>query len=315
MTLQTSTTVRLNNGVEMPVLGLGTWQAAPTLTATAVQEALSAGYRHIDAAWIYMNQKEVGEGIRLSKIPRANIFLVSKLWMVHFHPSRVRKAVDEILADLSVDYLDQLLLHWPVPWKVTDESTEQWYLPKDADGNALVDESVELQETWAEVEQLYVEGKLRSIGVSNFSVKELQRILEHAKVKPQVNQVELHIRLPQKNLKAFCDQNSIQVVGYAPLGSPGAMGVTSVIEDTVVAAIAKKHETSPAGVLIRWSLQKGNVVIPKSTDPGRIRSNISCFNFQLDDADIVALDAIGEASPQRIFNPAFRAGGKKVFSE
>jgi aldehyde reductase len=176
----------------------------------------------------------------------------------------------------------------------------------------MVDNTVDLRDTWRELENLYQEGKLRSIGVSNFSISELQSIMDTATIKPQVNQVECHVRLPQRELKDFCKKHDIHVVGYAPLGSPGAMGVKSIIDNAAVASIAEKHKTSPAAVLIRWSLEKGNVVIPKSTTPSRIGANMDCFNFTLDAEDMKALDALGD-EPQRVFNPAFRAGGKKVF--
>jgi diketogulonate reductase-like aldo/keto reductase len=306
-------TVRLHNGVEMPVFGLGTWQAEQTLTSAAVQEALKVGYRLVDAAWIYMNQKEVGEGMRLSGVQRDKVFLVSKLWMVHFQASKVRSAIEQIMEDLEVTYLDQLLLHWPIAWATKDETSENWYLPKNEHGNFTVNESVDIKDTWRELEKLYEEGKLRSIGVSNFSISELQYIVDHAKIKPQVNQVELHVRLAQTELKAFCKEHDIQVVGYAPLGSPGAMGVKSLLEDPVVASVAAKHKSTNAAVLIRWSLQHGNVVIPKSTTPERIRGNLGCFDFELDIEDMVVLDAIGNDSRQRIFNPPFRSNGRKVF--
>ena len=304
-------TETLNNGLKMPRLGLGTWMAKPKLTAEAVRVALRNGYRHIDCAWIYKNQKEVALGIRESGVPRKDVFLTSKIWMTDFAAERVRPAVLEILHDLETTYLDQLLLHWPVAWKAGDKSDPQWYMPKDQYGHYDVDTKHDLMTTWSEMEHLYNEGLFKSIGVCNFSEIELFEILQKCQVKPAVNQVELHPFLQQEDLKHYCISNGVLVTAYAPLGSPG-MGFEDLLKDETIGRIAAVHKTYPANVLIRWSLQKGHVVFPKSTTPERIIENANVYHFELSKHEMSMIDGLG-TKIRRVFNPPFRSGGKPVF--
>ena len=313
-----SSYVTLSNGVRMPVLGLGTWKSDPLLTAAAVEEALLCGYRHIDTAWIYFNQKEVGEGIRraLKKgIERSDIFITSKLWMIHYSPDRVAEAVNEILSDLGLSYLDQIVLHWPVAWKYHPEISDiyQRALPVNQNGESDVIEDFNLSSTWKVLEDLYETGILKSIGLSNFNQKEVEHIISECRVVPHVLQIEVHPFLPQTELAEYCSMKDIQIVAYSPLGSPGVKGVFDVLENRIIASVAKKHETFSANIAIRWSLQRGFVVIPKSTTPERIRSNVNVFGFELTDDEMIEIGMLSKEKTIRAYNPEFRAGGVKVF--
>lgn len=262
--------VELNTGARMPLVGLGTWKSNPGEVAAAVQHALEAGYRHIDAAWIYGNEKEVGQGLVAAGIPRGEVFITSKLWNTFHHAADVEDACRDSLANLGVDYLDLYLMHWPVSLKKGAP------LPPTADDM----DSVPLQETWEALTRLVDRGLTRAVGVSNFSVGKLE-ILIASGVVPAVNQVEMHPFLQQTELVRFCHEHGIHVTAYAPLGSndrpPRVKDETDpvLLDDPELAAIAEVEERTPADVLLRWSVQRGVVVIPKSVTSSRIVSNLA----------------------------------------
>jgi len=258
--------ITLNNGVFMPQLGLGVWQAKEgEEVESAVRTALEAGYRLIDTAAVYGNETGVGNAIRASGIPREELFITTKLWNGDQGKANVRAALEASLERLGLDYLDLYLIHWPMPRKGL------------------------YRETWEAFEELYKEGVMRAIGVSNFRIEDLEELKAHNLTIPTVNQVELHPYFPQKELRAYCAENGIQVESWSPIGG----GRGNLLEDQTLVAIAKKYGKSPAQVVIRWHIQNGLVAIPKSVHEERIRQNIDVFDFELstdDMADINGLD-------------------------
>jgi len=263
MTLNLKSTLKLNGGVEIPVLGLGVFRSPPgRKTQQAVLEALAVGYRHVDTAHIYGNERDVGEAIRRSEIPRSEVFVTSKLWNTDHGYDRTLRAFDKTLGELGFEHLDLYLVHWPV------QSLRK--------------------ETWRAMETLQREGKCRAIGVSNYTVRHLTELLASGQIAPAVNQVELHPFLYQRELISFCEQNRIAVEAYSPLAKAQRMG------DPTLRAVAQKYGKTPAQVMIRWALQHGLVVIPKSVRKERIRENANVFDFQLSADEMERLNALNE---------------------
>jgi len=267
MTAQTSITlptVLLNDGRSIPQLGLGVWQASNDQAAQAVRAALQAGYRHVDTAAIYDNETGVGEGIRSAGVKREEIFVTTKLWNDAQGGDSALKAFDQSLKRLKLDYVDLYLIHWPAPRK--DRYVESW--------KTLV--------------RLQKEGRAKSIGVSNFMPEHLDRIIAETGVTPVLNQIELHPHFQQATLRAAHAKRNIVTESWSPLGQG------KLLSDPVIAAIAAKHKRTPAQVIIRWHLDSGLVVIPKSVTPSRIVENADVFGFSLDADDkarIATLDA------------------------
>ncbi|XP_044137465.1 aldo-keto reductase family 1 member C1-like isoform X2 [Bufo gargarizans] len=261
--------------------------------------AIEAGYRHIDGAFIYGNEAEVGKAIR-SKIAdgtvkREDIFYTGKLWNNSHAPERVRPALEHSLKDLGLDYMDLFLIHTPVEFKPGDDP-----VPKDENGK-LIFHNTDIRETWKAMEACKDAGLVRSIGVSNFNCSQLELILSMSglKYKPVCNQVECHIYLNQSKLKDFCKSHDIVLVGYAVLGSsryPNRFNQNApkVLEDPILNAIAKKLNRTPAQVALRYLLQKGVVVLAKSFSPERIKQNFQIFDFELSDEDLKTLDGVNQ---------------------
>jgi len=261
MTLQTR--VKLNNGVEIPVLGLGVWQAGPGAeTRDAVKSALEIGYRHIDTAMAYKNEKDVGRAVRESGIPRGEIFITTKLWNADHGYDKALRAFQASLDNLGMDYIDLYLIHWPVQGL--------------------------RGETWKALTTLCKDGRCCGVGVSNFTVRHLRELLDSSPVTPAIDQVEFSPFLYQKDLLDFCVSRGIRLEAYSPL-TRGAK-----FKDPAIAAMSAKYDKTPAQILIRWALEHELVVIPKSVHPERIRENAGVFDFSFTPEDMRILDGLNE---------------------
>ncbi|MFK3671376.1 aldo/keto reductase [Leifsonia aquatica] len=264
----------LNNGVVMPALGLGVFQSPPAETSAAVETALSVGYRHIDTAAAYLNEREVGEGIRRSGLDRSDVFIETKVWVTDYGRDETLHAFEKATGKLGVDQLDLLILHQPVPSRF--ETTVAAY-------QAL--------------ETLLADGRVRAIGVSNFTPAHLDRLLAETEVVPAVNQVELHPYFSQPDVRQADEQHGIVTQAWSPIGGitfyPG-WGDTrrSVMDDPELAAIGADHGKSAAQVMLRWHLQEGRSAIPKSTNPERIAQNFDVFDFELSGEELARIDAL-----------------------
>lgn len=287
--------VKFNNGLEIPIIGLGTWKSQPNAVKQAVKDAVNAGYRHIDCAYAYENEHEVGAaihelmGVGEGKVKREELFITSKLWNTFHRKERVPEGISRTLKSLGLAYIDLYLMHWPVAFKECDPGLSE----SDEDGKILVTD-VDFVETWKEMEKLVKEGLVRSIGLSNFNSEQIKRILNEGEIKPVVNQVECHPYLNQKKLQEFCESHNIILTAYSPLGSPDRMWAKPeeplLIEDPVIKGIAAKYSKTPAQVCIRYPIQRGIIVIPKSVTKSRIEENFQVFDFTLSDEDMKALD-------------------------
>ncbi|WP_426977898.1 aldo/keto reductase [Pseudarthrobacter sp. O4] len=266
--------IRLNNGVVMPALGLGVFQSPPEETTAAVEAALAAGYRHIDTAAAYGNEREVGDGIRSSGLDRSDVFIETKVWVSDYGYDQTLHAWDKATGKLGVDYLDLLILHQPVPGRF--EKTIAAY-------KAL--------------ETLLADGRVRAIGVSNFMPHHLKRLLAESDVIPAVNQVELHPYFSQPGVRAADAEHGITTQAWSPIGGitfyPGwGEDRKNVMQDPAIAAIAEEHGKTPAQVMLRWHLQQGRSAIPKSTNPARIAENFDIFDFELTGKELASIDAL-----------------------
>ncbi|CAH1797541.1 unnamed protein product, partial [Owenia fusiformis] len=276
-------TVKLSNGAEMPMLGLGTWKSKAGEVENAVGVAIETGYRHIDCAYCYGNENEVGAGIKKKvddgTVKREDLFIVSKLWNAFHRPDLVRGAVDESLKSLGVKYLDLYLIHWPYGFK---EGLGN--LPKDEAGNVLYSD-VNYLDTWKVLEELVDEGILKAIGLSNFNSVQIQDVIDNSRIKPTNLQVECHPYHNQAKLLAFCLERNITFTAYSPFASPdrpwAKPGEPLLIDDPRLKAIAEKYSKTPAQVVLRYQVQRQVVVIPKSVTPARIQSNFQIFDFEL----------------------------------
>lgn len=275
-----SKTIALNNGLPMPAVGLGVWKARGKEAVHAVRWALEAGYRLIDTAAIYENEEEVGKAIHESGIPRKDIFVTTKVWNDDQGYETTLAAVDRSLQKLGMDYVDLYLVHWPfdggVSWPYTNEEE--------------MDDPVhdKREVTWKAMEEILASGKAKSIGVSNYRIHHLKEMKTYTKTLPTVNQIELHPFWFRKDLMEYCQKHSIVVENYSPLSR------AKKLNHPTVSAIAKKHDKSNAQVLLRWGIQHGCVVIPKSVHHDRIAENIDIFDFVLRAEDMAVLDGLHE---------------------
>ncbi|KAJ7078314.1 NADP-dependent oxidoreductase domain-containing protein [Mycena belliarum] len=289
-------TLKLNSGYEIPVLGLGTWQSKSEEVTAAVKYALKeTSLRHIDCAFGYGNEKDVGAGIAASGVPRSEIFITSKLWGT-WH-SRVEECLDQTLANLGTDYVDLYLVHWPI---ALNPNGNHPLIPTLPDGKRDVVHSWDLKDTWKQMEAMVKKGKVRSIGVSNFSEMNLEKILPTAEIVPAVNQLELHVYNPQHKLLAYLRSKGIHPQAYSPLGSTGS----PLFSDETVTAIATKYGLQPSDVLLGYLIAKDIVTLPKSVTPSRISSNVTgplAALGKLQPADIEKLDGLAAGGKQKRF--------------
>jgi 2,5-diketo-D-gluconate reductase A len=260
--MSTVPTVKLNNGTEIPQLGFGVFQIPAPETVEAVTTALTTGYRHIDTAEMYGNEKEVGEAIRRSDVDPADVWVTSKLNNNKIGFDAALRAFDQTSADIGLDRVDLFLIHWPLP-TVRD----------------FVD-------TWRAFERILSEGRVRSIGVSNFQPDHLTRLLAETDVVPAVNQIEVHPYLTQEKLLSFDAEHGIATEAWSPIAQGG------VLDDATITRVADAHDRSPAQVVLRWHIQLGNIVFPKSSNPGRIAENFALFDFELSEAEMAAISGL-----------------------
>ena len=261
--------IELRDGALIPQLGFGVFQIPPDETADAVETALQIGYRHIDTAEMYQNERGVGQGIRAAGLDRSAVYITSKLNNGFHRPDDARRAFDDTLTALDTDYVDLFLIHWPLPTLY--------------DGDYV--------STWQTLEQFKNEGRARSIGVSNFQVPHLQRLAQQTETTPAVNQIEVHPYFTNDTVRAYGAEHSIATEAWSPIAQGNVLG------DPVVQRIAEAAGKTPAQVVLRWHIQRGDIVFPKSVTPQRVRENFALFDFELTDTDIDALTALdkGEA--------------------
>ena len=256
--------ITLNNGQRIPQFGFGVFLVKPADTAAAVTAALEAGYRHIDTAEMYGNERQVGEAISRSGLDRSDVYVTSKLGNDAHRPDDARRAFDESLKALGFDYLDLFLIHWPLPTRYGGDYVS----------------------TWKTLEEFYREGRARSIGVSNFQPHHLRRLHGESEIIPAVDQIEVNPYLTQDELRGFCAEHQIAVEAWSPL----ARG--HVLDDPTIGVIARRAAKTPAQVVLRWHLERGDIVFPKSVTPDRIRENIDIFDFGLSAEEVEAISAL-----------------------
>jgi 2,5-diketo-D-gluconate reductase A len=264
--------ITLNDGNAIPQLGFGVFQIPPRDTARAVSKALEIGYRHIDTAEMYGNEKGVGEAIRASGLERGEVFVTSKLNNGFHRPDDARKAFSATLSELGFDYVDLFLIHWPLPTLYSGDFVS----------------------TWKTLVEFYRRGYARSIGVSNFQIEHLERLAAESDPVPAVNQIEVHPFFTNGAVRAYCQKHRMATEAWSPL----ARG--RVLNDTTITELAAKVGKTPAQVVLRWHIQRGDIVFPKSTTPSRMKENFDLFDFELEPADIGRISALNRGEPGRV---------------
>ena len=257
--------ITLNDGNTIPQLGFGVYQIEPENTAKAVSEALRIGYRHVDTAEMYGNEREVGEAVRASGLDRGDVFVTSKLSNAFHKPDDARRAFDETLSELDFDYVDLFLIHWPLPTAYNGDYVS----------------------TWKALEEFKSDGRARSIGVSNFQIEHLERLASETDTVPAVNQIEVHPYLTNEAVRGYGQEHGIVTEAWSPIAQGG------VLKDPTITQIAEKVGKTPAQVVLRWHIQRGDIVFPKSVNPSRMKENFDLFDFELDAKgveDITGLD-------------------------
>lgn len=299
------TTILLANGAAMPAVGLGLWKIHPSQAASLVHEALRLGYRHLDSASDYGNEVSVGDGLRAALNDRIcrrdEVWITSKLWNTYHAHQHVRMACERTLRDLKIDSLDLYLVHFPIAQKFVpfeERYPPGWITDPHANPPRMELVPVSIAETWGAMEELVAAGLVRHIGVSNFNVALLRDLLTYASIPPAVLQVELHPYLTQEKLLRFCRENRIAVTGFSPLGASSyvplgmAAAGESVLEESIIRHAAERFGRTPAQVVLRWGVQRGTAVIPKTSRSERLRENLRIFDFELSMEEMTAISAL-----------------------
>jgi D-xylose reductase len=301
--MQPAPTLSLASGGSIPAVGLGLWKIAPETTADAVRQAIGLGYRHLDCACDYGNEPQVGQGIRLAQevCSRQDLWVTSKLWNTYHAAEHVRPAIQRTLRDLGLDYLDLYLIHFPIAQRFVSFETRYppgWFFDPAAPFPTMHFASVPLAETWQAMEELVAEGLTRHIGVCNCNCALLRDLLSYARVRPAVLQVELHPYLTQENLLRLCRAEGIVVTGFSPLGAVSylplkmAAAEESVLGERIVLDAARRHARSPAQVVLRWAVQRGTAIVPKTSRPERLAENLALFDFELSPDEMLAISRL-----------------------
>ena len=299
--------LKLNTGHELPAVGLGTWKIACEQVAELVVEAARAGYRHFDCACDYGNEEQVGAGLQqvvnAGLCKREELWVTSKLWNTYHRPEHVRIAAERTLRDLQLDYLDLYLIHFPISTKFVPFEKHYppgWFADPAADAPRMEADPVPIAETWQAMEELVSAGLVRDIGVSNFGCSLLRDLLSYARIRPAVLQVEMHPYLTQEKLLRYCGQEEIAVTAFSPLGALSYFSLNmaqpeeSVLAQPIVTEIAERHGKTPAQALLRWGVQRGTAIVPKTSRAERLRENLDIFDFELTAEELNAISALNQ---------------------
>jgi len=284
--------LKFYNGNEVPILGLGTWKPEGGKITQIIKDAIDIGYRHFDCAHVYENEKQIGAAIKAKiaegVVKREELFITSKLWNTFYSPHLVEPTIKQTLADFGLDYVDLYLIHWPIGYKEGED-----LFPVTPDGIPALSD-VDYLDTWKAMEGVLSKGLTKNIGVSNFNSEQITRILENATVKPVTNQIECHPYLTQQKLSDFCKERDILITAYSPLGSPqrpwGNPGDPKLLEDKKLIELGKKYNKTPAQILIRYQVDRGHIVIPKSASKSRLVQNMGIFDFKLSPEDMTYIN-------------------------
>lgn len=297
--------LKLNSGRELPAVGLGLWKVDRSAVANLVGEAAHSGYRHFDSASDYGNEAETGEGLQriLSDglCRREDLWVTSKLWNTYHRPEHVRLAAERTLGDLRLDYLDLYLVHFPialafVPFE--ERYPPGWFHDPQAKHPKMKPDPVPLSDTWGAMEELVRDGLVRDIGVCNFGTSLLRDLMSYARIAPAVLQIESHPYLAQHKLVRFCQEQQVAVTAFSPLGALSYLSLQmareneSVLSNKAIREIAARHDRSPAQIVLRWGIQRGTAIVPKTTRADRLQENMALFDFELSDADMREIDAL-----------------------
>ncbi|CAB60336.1 NADP-dependent oxidoreductase domain-containing protein [Caenorhabditis elegans] len=302
-------TVTLNSGYEMPVIGYGTWQLPKNLAAERVRDALEAGYRHIDSALSFKNQEEVAAGIKdwckIRKVRREELFLSSKIWNTYHSRNRCMQQIDEMLEIFETTYMDLIVIHWPFGWAEDEPPGERGLWPRGANGKMRYSD-VDYLETWKALEDAHRSGKIRSIGLANFNIGQVEQVWTKGLIKPAVLQVEMNPFLDQEEIRQFCREKGIILTAFMLTGNPGSALYRkhedpNLLYNETLQSIAKGHGKSVVQVLVRWAIDLRTTALVKSSESKRIRQNINIFKFRLTSQEIARIKALN--IDFRILNP------------